>query len=275
MAIFGFLGLFLFLFFLWELLRSTVLATFKYNSILLPTLSMPVCHILRTYCLTTMFFWKGLLKMIYVLTLGIFFLSPWSLCVPDYVSVCGSSTQIEVIFSSRTRCFQYGEGGYPNLCKRVPGFSRTQEAALCRCFLHALLTSSCYLCFSLPLDLSRAAGSFCPFLWLCDSHPSQGIRSSGAVLSHHPKTKITISLCLLNCKGGCITSFKRLTLLSLRSFPPVTCALSPTRLKPFDCISSICTDLLRNVHTDVAKPLLLPFLRRHVWFWKDLVFGRS
>ena len=138
--------------------------------------------------------------------------------------------------------------------------------ASCMLYSHLHVT-----CFFLPLNLSRATGSFSPFLWLCDSCPSQGIRSSGAVLSHHPKTKITISLCLLNCKGECITSFQHLTLLSLCSFPPVTCALSPTRLKSFGCISLICTDILRNVHIDIARPLLLPFLRCHVWFWKDLV----
>lgn len=164
-------------------------------------------------------------------------------------------------------------GGHPNMRKRVPGFSRTQEAALCRCFLHAF---TCIHIFTLPVFSFRwiclEPRDHSPlFWWLCDSCPSQGIRSSGALLSHHPKTKITISLCLLNCKGGCITSFKRLTLLSLRSFPPVTCALSPTRLKPFGCISLICTDLLRNVHIDIARPLLLPFLLHHVWFWKDLV----
>lgn len=212
--------------------------------------------------------------MTYGLNLGIFFLSPWSLCVPDCVCLWFFHLDWSHFLFQNQMLPVWG-GGYPNMRKRVRGFSRTQEAALCRCFLHALFTSSCYLCFSLPLDLSRATGSFSPFLWLCDSRPSQGIRSSGVVLSHHPKTKITISLCLLNCTGGCITSFKRLTLLSLRSFPPVTCALSPTRLKPFGCISLICTDLLRNVHTDTAKPLLLPFLCCHVWFWKDLVFGRS
>ena len=112
-------------------------------------------------------------------------------------------------------------GGHPNMRKRVPGFSRTQEAALCRCFLHAF---TCIHIFTLPVFsfhwICLEPRDHSPlFWWLCDSCPSQGIRSSGALLSHHPKTKITISLCLLNCKGGCITSFKRLTLFISSLFP--------------------------------------------------------
>lgn len=136
MAVFWFFNFFLAM----RNFRIYSLSSFQtYNRVLLPTVSTPIHHIPRT-SLTTLLFWKGLLKMICGLNLGVFFWSPPSACVPNCMAVWGSSTQSEVIFSSGTRCFQ-NRGSFLDLREGVPDFSRTQEAALCRCFMLALFTT--------------------------------------------------------------------------------------------------------------------------------------